>query len=80
MGAAATNYTVTSTGSGAAAPFGARGLEPHDSYLVAGNQITVSMAVWEPGDWIRVVTMPEPATLGLMLLGGLALLRRKRST
>ena len=24
--------------------------------------------------------VPEPATLGLMLLGGLALLRRKRST
>jgi hypothetical protein len=39
------------------APFGARGLEAgSDSYTVAGNQITVSMTVTEPGDWIRVIT------------------------
>jgi hypothetical protein len=40
-----------------AAPFGARGLEAgSDGYVVAGNQITVSMTVTEPGDWIRVIT------------------------
>ena len=36
--------------------FAARGLEGGDSYLVAGNAITVTMVVTEPGDWIRVVT------------------------
>jgi len=30
--------------------------------------------------WIEHDCIPEPATLGLLLLGGLALLRRKRST
>lgn len=41
-----------------ALPFPARGLEPGtpDGYAVAGNAITVSMAVSQPGDWIRVVT------------------------
>jgi hypothetical protein len=33
-----------------------RGMEPRDSYTVAGNKITVNMGVSEPGDWIRVVT------------------------
>lgn len=38
--------------------FLARGLELDrgDSYTVAGNQLTLSMNVMEPGDWIRVVT------------------------
>jgi hypothetical protein len=38
--------------------FFARGLEDNDSYVVGGNEITVSMQVVEPGDWIRVVTAP----------------------
>ena len=33
-----------------------RGLEGEDGYVVAGNTITVSMNVSQPGDWIRVVT------------------------
>ena len=40
-------------------PFPLRGLEVGgggDSYAVDGNQITVTMNVGEPGDWIRVVT------------------------
>jgi hypothetical protein len=40
-------------------PFPLRGLEVgggRDSYGVAGNEITVTMNVGEPGDWIRVVT------------------------
>ena len=38
--------------------FAARGLESgtQDGYTVAGNTITVSMRVTQPGDWIRVVT------------------------
>lgn len=48
LGAAGTIYP--------AAPFPARGMEAADSYVVAGNQITVNMSVTEPGDWIRVVT------------------------
>lgn len=70
LGNPATNYTATFGGSGPAAPFPARGLEGGDSYVVAGNTITVTMGVTEPGDWIRVVTrVPEPASLGLMGLG-----------
>ena len=38
------------------AAFPARGMEPSDGYSVAGDTITVNMAVGEPGDWIRVVT------------------------
>lgn len=57
-----------------------RGLESDDSYTVSGNTITVSMNVTEPGDWIRVVTAPEPSTILLLGLGlvGLAIGLRKR--
>ncbi len=65
LGAAGTNYTTTFAGSGAAAPFRARGIESNnrtglgtrDGYqIVANNELRVSMRVSEPGDWIRVVT------------------------
>jgi hypothetical protein len=64
--------------------FGNRGLESNDSYLVAGNQITLNLHVSQPGDWVRVVTaspIPEPGTLFLIGSGlaGLALRRRRRS-
>lgn len=78
LGNPATNYTVTFTGSGPAAPFYARGMEGLDTCVISGNQITLGMHVGQPGDWIRVVTVPEPATVCLLALGGL-LLRRKRS-
>lgn len=49
-----------------AAPFTARGLEPGgpgglhtDGYSVSGNEITVTMHVSQPGDWIRVVTCAQ---------------------
>ncbi len=72
LGAPATNYP--------AVMFANRGMEgiDIDGYVVSGNQITVAMGVVQPGDWIRVVTVPEPATVCLLALGGL-LLRRKRS-
>lgn len=70
LGSPLTNYTVTGPGTGPAPPFFARGLEGADSYIVAGNQITVNMSVTEPGDWIRVITaVPEPGTLWLLGVG-----------
>lgn len=79
LGAPGTNYTVTFPGSGPAAPFGVRGLEGSDSYVVAGNQINVSMIVTEPGDWIRVITAPEPTTAMLLAAIGIGLVNwRKR--
>ena len=87
LGAVGTNYTVAFGGSGAAAPFELRGLEADsdDAYVVDGNKITVTMAVFEPGDWIRVVTMPEPATLLVLIVSGLLamgtrVLRKHRTT
>ena len=55
--------------------FNARGMEnTQDVYdILTPNQISVSMYVTEPGDWIRVVTtstaVPEPSALGLLFLG-----------
>jgi hypothetical protein len=57
LGAPATNYTVAVLPD-RAPPFNARGMEG-DSYVVLGNQITVNMAVSQPGDWIRVVTCAQ---------------------
>lgn len=48
LGAAGTIYP---------AAFASRGLESNDGYAVAGNKITVSMSVSQPGDWIRVITL-----------------------
>jgi len=68
------------------AAFANRGLEGSgDGYTILGNQLTLTMVVTQPGDWIRVVTAPEPIPEpGTMLLlgtgvAGLALRRRRRA-
>ena len=65
LGAPGTNYTTTFPGSGAAAPYGARGHEAQgggggviDGYaLLSPYTLRVDMRVSEPGDWIRVITL-----------------------
>jgi hypothetical protein len=79
LGSLTTNYPGS---------FGTRGLEGADSYSVAGNMITLTMRVSEPGDWIRVVTqgsgshspVPEPGTILLLGTGlvGIVAWRRKK--
>jgi hypothetical protein len=50
-----------------------RGLEVNDSYIVAGNMLTLTDSVSSPGDWIRIITLatpvPEPSTLLLLAMG-----------
>ncbi len=83
LGAAGTTYPT--------APYYERGLEFNDSYSVVGNTITVNMHVFQPGDWIRVVTqgkagvvgVPEPGTylslMSFLLFGyGLEATRRRK--
>lgn len=53
---AATSALLGAAGTSYPSSFSARGMEGNDSYTIAGNTLTVGMAVTEPGDWIRVIT------------------------
>lgn len=81
--AASTSLLGLDTTTYPAAGFRARGMEgKHDSYVIAGNVLTVNMRVTQPGDWIRVVTTSVPdAGSTVLLLGvgllGLAAIRRR---
>ena len=46
---------------------------------LAGEDVSAWQLVWG-GDQLQVEYVPEPATLGLLALGGLALLRRRSKT
>jgi hypothetical protein len=78
-------------GEGTLGPFDALGLEQNnyatgslDGYLFSGAELKLRMAVTEPGDWIRVVTVsevPVPAALFLFapaLMGFLGLRRKSK--
>ncbi len=52
----ASNDVLGADGTSYPEGFAGRGLEGVDLYTVTDNKITITMAVSEPGDWIRVVT------------------------
>lgn len=82
--AATSSFLGSPTTGGYPAPggFTSRGMEADDGYLIAGNVLTVTMNISQPGDWIRVITVSAPeggsavALLGAAL-GVLALVRRR---
>jgi PKD repeat protein len=72
LGNPATNYTETFDDSGPAAPFNNRGFEDSQDWctILTPNSLEVNMLVTEPGDWIRVITLAQPA--GTLAVSGLA--------
>ncbi len=57
------------------------GLESVDSVSISGpRQITLSFQASDPGDYVRVITVPEPGSAVLAGAAGLLLLRRKRGS
>jgi len=47
------------------AGYGFRGIETNDRFAItAPNVLRVELHVWQPGDWIRVITGPAPVAEG----------------
>jgi len=68
LGAPGTNYLSPSM----------RGLESNDSAVITdARTVTVSFFASSPGDYIRVITAPEPTTLSMLALAGFILRKRR---
>ena len=52
-------------------------LLPQDYITLAGSTLWLDMCASNAIDEMRIITVPEPAALSLLALGGLALLRRR---
>lgn len=69
------------------AGFTARGLEGNDAVSFSGNTLTLTFAITQPGDWVRVITassvpaVPLPAGAPLLLagLGAFGWMRRRQA-
>lgn len=71
LGATATNYLSP----------GLLGLESTDTVSISSTdpqQVEVDFTASSPGDYVRVITVPEPASLALLLPGALLALRRRQ--
>jgi len=56
------------------------GLESGDTVEITGpRQIRFDVTAGSPGDYVRVITVPEPASLALLVPAGLMLVRRRRA-
>lgn len=55
-----------------------RGLESNDSASFSGTTLSVSLSASSPGDAIRVITVPAPASASVLAALGLVGLRRRR--
>ncbi|MDQ8200499.1 VPDSG-CTERM sorting domain-containing protein [Pelagicoccus enzymogenes] len=80
---AASNSLLGAVGTTYPGSFSARGFENSndDWYSINGNELTVSMRVTSPSDWIRVVTQVPDASSTAILMGfsllGLVGLRKR---
>jgi len=81
----ATDASLGATGTTYQSGFALRGLEGADAVSFSGNTVSLTFAISQPGDWVRVITaadiapVPLPAGAPLLLagLGAFAVLRRK---
>ncbi|MEM6554206.1 MAG: PEP-CTERM sorting domain-containing protein [Planctomycetota bacterium] len=52
---------------------------PFSNFEIEGQASANNLSAADPGQWIRLVPVPEPGSLALLALGGITLLRRRRS-